>query len=684
MDMKQCQIGHENHEHQKIVDALPTLPEAECTPETDRELAGAIYSKEETAAVENHIRQYFGKFETLFHEPDSSDIHMDICLVPPTKERDYCILVTMGLGAHRMNVPPEQTGHKLERAELAIALPAGWKRTPENFKDDRWYWPVHLLKDLARLSLGGVWLSRGYVADHQKPFAANTWLCAALLTEPFSAAPGGAVCPLPGGEAVHFYQVLPLYRDELKYSLEHGTDALLEKMAAIGFVVRPDRPDAITRGILRRAEDAADDILEMDNGIWHLAPLRKKKLPVDERNAFSHMTIYLRWCMEHDLMGAAFLEDYGSIVKQVKTNPGSVDLRVFLRDKLNGQLLSIIFNRTGRAFAAYYYGYTDDPPHYPSDIDYYAVGVIGQKRNYSDEIQDEAYLFLPFDEEYYQAMTQIIDRRFAGWQRQGFDENTLEPSDLARALMEYLDCECTYFPSMKDDDPISAAYSYALRDSAHEGFVPVLIRADDEILWECLVMNSDPDSDGEDNYAFDPDKVAEYRKKMLSAPLLDGKAVLKERIAQRREEAEDDAMDWEEEILGQMEGGCKNDRFSSYWDSNCEMTYPLILAKIPVEHPWEVFAYLPFGNWNECPDTPELMATAKYWFERYGAVPAVMSHDELEFVLPAPVPEEKAMETAVEQYGFCPDVIDQGPEDTTVGALADTLRQSTVWYFWWD
>lgn len=684
MDMKQCQIGHENNDHQKIVDALTTLPEAECTPESDTEPAGAIYSKKETAAVENHIQQYFGKFETLFHEPDSSDIHVDICLVPPTKERDYCILVTMGLGAHRMNVPPERTGHKLDRAELAIALPAGWKRTPENFKDDRWYWPVHLLKDLARLSLGGVWLHRGYIADHQKPFAANTWLCAALLTEPFSAAPGGAVCPLPGGKAVHFYQVLPLYRDELKYSLEHGTDALLEKMAAIGFVVRPDRPDAITRGILRRAEDAADDILEMDNGIWHLATLRKKKLPVDERNAFSHMTIYLRWCMEHDLMGAAFLEDYGSIVKQVKTNPGCVDLRVFLRDKLNGQLLSIIFNRTGRAFAAYYYGYTDDPPHYPSDIDYYAVGVIGQNRNYSDEIQDEAYLFLPFDEEYYQAMAQIIDRRFAGWQRQGFDENTLEPSDLARALMEYLDCECTYFPSMKDDNPISAAYSYALRDSTHEGFVPVLIRADDEILWECLVMNSNPDSDGEDIYAFDPDKVAEYRKKMLSAPILNGKAVLKERIAQRREEAEDDAMDWEEEILSQMEGGCKNDRLSSYWDSDREMTCPLILAKIPVEHPWEVFACLPFGNWNECPDTPELMAAAKYWFERHGASPAVMSHDELEFVLPAPVPEEKAMETAVEQYGFCPDVIDQGPEDATVGALADTLRQSTVWYFWWD
>lgn len=258
------------------------------------------------------------------------------------------------------------------------------------------------------------------------------------------------------------------------------------------------------------------------------------------------------------------------------------------------------------------------------------------------------------------------------------------PSDLAEAMMEYLDCECTYFPSMTDDDPIMSAYNYAKMESVKEGFVPVLIKADDEILWECLIMNSDPDSDGEDDYTFDPDKVAEYRKKMLSAPVENSKAVLEEMIGQRKEEAEDDDMDWDEEILGEMEGGYDNRRFSSYWNSDNNMTYPLILAKIPVKNPWEIFAYLPFGGWNECSDTPELMAVAKYWFEQHGAVPAAMSHDELEFLLPAPVPEEKAMDAAVELYGFCPDVIDQGPEDATVGALADVLWQSTVWYFWWD
>lgn len=263
------------------------------------------------------------------------------------------------------------------------------------------------------------------------------------------------------------------------------------------------------------------------------------------------------------------------------------------------------------------------------------------------------------------------------------DEDPLEPSDAAQAIMEYLDCECTYFPSMADDDPIMSAYSDAKRESVKKGFVPVLIQANDETLLECLVMNADPENDA-DCYEFDLKTVEEYRKKMLAAPVKDGKAVLEALTGLRREEAEDDDMDWEKEVLGEMKGGYDNCRFSNYWDSDTGMTHPLILARIPVKNPWEIFAYLPFGNWNECPDTPDLMAVAKYWFEQYGAVPAAMSHDELEFELPAPVSREKAMETAAEQYGFCPDIVDQEQDDPTVGNLADVLWQSTIWYFWWD
>ena len=650
-------------------------------PEDEENGVPEIYTEEEMEAIEGHIQQYFGKFENVFHELSSPDIHVDICVVPPSKERYYYTLVTMGMGAHRMNVPEELAEYKLERAELAIALPGNWKLKREDLKNERWYWPIRLLKTLARLPIASdTWLGFGHTMDNEEDFAKGTKLCAAILTGPQDTEDGSEVCILPSGEEVNFYQVIPLYREELEYKMAHDADALLDKMDGISFVTYNTRPNAMTMGKLGSVEDGG--VMEMDCADWHLETIQEKNLPVDEINAYNHMAIFLRWCMEHDLMGEEFLAEYGEVVEKVKADPAGVDLREFIRDELDGQLVGPMFNKIGRAFASYYYG-EPDSPYFPSDIDDYAIGVIGQERNYSDEIQDEAYLFIPFDEEYYQAMAKVIEERFTNWQGQDFDEDTLEPSEVAQAIMEYLDCECTYFPSMKDDDPIMAAYNYAKRDSAQEGFVPVLIKADDETLLECLVMNADPENEA-DIYEFDLKTVTEYRKKMLSAPVKDGKAVLEELTDQRKEEAEDDDMDWDEEILGEMEGGYENNRISCYWDSDTDMTHPLILAKIPVKNPWEIFAYLPFGNWNDCPDTPELMAAAKYWFEQHGAVPAAMSHDELEFLLPAPVHKEKAMDAAVELYGFCPDVIDQGPEDATVGALADVLRQSTVWYLWWD
>ena len=423
-----------------------------------------------------------------------------------------------------------------------------------------------------------------------------------------------------------------------------------------------------------------DDSIGMDDVSYHIESIEEKELPIDPINAYNHMAIYLRWCMEHDLMGGKFLAEHGEVVNQVKADPGNTDLRTFIREELFGCLFSALFNQKGRAFAHYYYGEID-APYYPADIDDYALKYFGPSRYHSNEFQQEAYLFIPFDEDYYQAMAEVIEERFTNWQGQDFDEDTLEPSEVAQAIMEYLDCECTYFPSMADDDPIMSAYSYARRLGVREGFVPVLIQADDETQLECLVMNADPEHDA-DFYEFDLKTVEEYRKKMLSAPIKDGKAILEELTGQRKEEAEDDDLDWDEEVLGEMEGGEPNDRFANYWNDDTGMTYPLILAKIPVKNPWEIFAYLPFGNWNECPDTPDLMAVAKYWFEQHGAIPAAMSHDELEFELPTPISKERAMEVAVEQYGFCPD-LDQN-EDGSIGSLADVLWQSTVWYFWWD
>lgn len=465
-----------------------------------------------------------------------------------------------------------------------------------------------------------------------------------------------------------------------------GSDVTLNDGETIGFsqgdrhritrspgVALPDQPTL-------KVSFEQNEIL-LDEAAPHLESIREKCLPVDELNAFSHLAIYLRWCIEHDLMSESFCRRWPDIVEAVRTNPAEACLREWLRDKLKGELHASIFNERGADFACYYYGALHEyTPHYTMDVDIHAVSRIGVERNFSDEIQDEAYLFLPFDEDYYREMARIIERRYENWAGQRFDDSTLAPSETAEALMAYLDCECTYFPSMADDDPIMCAYEYAGKNAAHEGFVPMLI-AVDETLWECLMLNSDPAHEGDDDHAFDLDAVAAYRQSQLAAPLPDGRMVLEDGMAERRAEAEDDSKDWNTEVVGRMEGGFNNHRFSGYWNSETDMTHPVILARIPVRHPWEVFAHLPFGNWNDCPDTPQLMAVARYWFEKFGAVPAVMTHDELDFALPKPIGRELAVQTALEQYAFCPDM-DQNHE--SVGALADTLRQSKIWYFWWD
>ena len=141
-----------------------------------------LYTEDEMSAIEQHIQNTFGDFENVFHELASPDIHVDICVVPPSEERDYYTLVTMGMGAHRMHVPEELAEYKLERAELVIALPPDWKLDGESMEEERWYWPIGLLKVLAHLPIASdTWLGWGHTMDKQSPFAEDTELCAALL-----------------------------------------------------------------------------------------------------------------------------------------------------------------------------------------------------------------------------------------------------------------------------------------------------------------------------------------------------------------------------------------------------------------------------------------------------------------------------------------------------------------------
>lgn len=206
-------------------------------PKQSEGLAPEMYTKKEMEAIDSFISQSFGECPNVFHELVSPDIHVDICLIPPNDDRHYYTLVTMGMGAHKMNVPPELAEYKLERAELLITLPSDWK-IPE--KDERWYWPIRLLKSTARLPITcDTWLGWGHSVDNQGAYADNTEFCGALLIDPMVGESN--TCKLPKGESVNFYQLIPIYREEMEYKIEHGTEELLKLMTDTSFVVDINR-----------------------------------------------------------------------------------------------------------------------------------------------------------------------------------------------------------------------------------------------------------------------------------------------------------------------------------------------------------------------------------------------------------------------------------------------------------
>lgn len=211
-------------------------------------------------------------------------------------------------------------------------------------------------------------------------------------------------------------------------------------------------------------------------------------------------------------------------------------------------------------------------------------------------------------------------------------------------------------------------YNMAVERGKKEGFTPVLLPEDD-VLDEYFGILKD-----EDGY-----EVEETLKRVGD----NGKELLWKRLNELTNPEEDDieALDLDE-ITGEMEQGGQVAVFGSLYDPDTKKS--LILVEVPTRNPWEVVVYIPFGGWNDCPAPEEMASVCKYWYEKYGAVPALITHDTLEFVVPNPVPKEEAMQVAKEHFAFCTDRVDQCTGSGTLGEVADTLWRSNAWFFWWD
>ncbi|MCM1045516.1 MAG: DUF4253 domain-containing protein [Candidatus Gastranaerophilales bacterium] len=260
-----------------------------------------------------------------------------------------------------------------------------------------------------------------------------------------------------------------------------------------------------------------------------------------------------------------------------------------------------------------------------------------------------------------------------GWPRR-------EP-ELVELFKRYLGCPFRLFTPQPDPHKHMEAYKRAWKTGKTHGFVPVFISVNGtEHLLQMLVDNADPKAGDIRN--FSPERVAAYRKSLLETPLPDAEEILKKAAVKMNlhEEAKEfgvmEAGESEHNVFWSLFG------FGSNEFSETPPTKQVMLAKIPVQNPWEVFAWLPMGNWNCAPGPLEMMAVAKSWYERFGVVPAAVSGDEVEFYMDIPAGRGRTKAElealAFEHLAFAP--------DTWEGCVIDTscLKKCRYWYFWWD
>jgi len=118
-----------------------------------------------------------------------------------------------------------------------------------------------------------------------------------------------------------------------------------------------------------------------------------------------------------------------------------------------------------------------------------------------------------------------------------------------------------------------------------------------------------------------------------------------------------------------------NLELSTVFDYDGNFKDNVILVKVPTTKPYEVLAYFGMGS--------EGIATVKYWYEKYGAVPAAITYDEIEFYVERPVLTfEEAKKLAIEQYAFCYGLLWECYD--TLDELASAIYKNVHWYFWWS
>ncbi|MGP1429583.1 MAG: DUF4253 domain-containing protein [Fusobacterium sp.] len=218
------------------------------------------------------------------------------------------------------------------------------------------------------------------------------------------------------------------------------------------------------------------------------------------------------------------------------------------------------------------------------------------------------------------------------------------------------------FEEIKADsfEEISKKYLAAYKDGKEKGYTAVFLTVDDYLLKAFEITMKDENTDN---------MMDIYNKNLERAKSINPNDLFNKFLKQNIDESFTEAdFKFDDSIKNNL-------KFSTVFDRNEILKNNVILVKVPTKKPYEVLAYFGMGS--------EGIATVKYWYEKYGAVPAAITYDEIEFYVERPVQTlEEAKKLAIEQYAFCYGLLWECYN--TLEELANAIYKNIQWYFWWS
>lgn len=207
---------------------------------SDRDIIAPEQHARNLEDIEAHLEKHIGPTGTVLHEVISDRIHIDIIYIPPTSDRPFAVLATSGVSDLPMAVP--EGAEQLRRAELLIALPLSWPISDEAFKDESNYWPVRWLKYAGRLPHEyATWIGWGHTIPNNNPPEpiADTNFVGVMLSRPYWLDEEFLQLTAASGDVISFYEMIPLYSEEMDLKLAQGAEELERKFDKenIGFVL---------------------------------------------------------------------------------------------------------------------------------------------------------------------------------------------------------------------------------------------------------------------------------------------------------------------------------------------------------------------------------------------------------------------------------------------------------------